>query len=199
MKNRNFYTTGEIAKITGISQKTIINYCTKGKIKSEQTPVTNYRRILKENLVRFMNENSISLDLMEKESAKRILIIDDDQAVADTVEWVLEGISDTFIIETAENGYEGCIKAGSFKPDLIILDLLMPVADGFEVCRNIRNSREISNTEIIILTGYATEENIKRLKGYGIKHVLDKPFDNIVFREIIERALSLTKLELTVK
>ena len=64
--NKPFFTTGEVAKITGISQKTIRTYCSKGLIKADSTPVTNYRRISYGNLAAFMSKNSIPLEFMEK-------------------------------------------------------------------------------------------------------------------------------------
>ncbi|MFH0922275.1 MAG: helix-turn-helix domain-containing protein, partial [Fibrobacterota bacterium] len=78
---KKFYTTGEIAKITGISQKTIKNYCTQGRIKSEKTLITNYRRISRQSLVQFLEENSISSDILNAKPEIKILVTDDDKKI----------------------------------------------------------------------------------------------------------------------
>lgn len=172
-----FYTTGEIAKITGISHRTIKYYCSQGKIVSETTPLTNYRRITYPNLINFFRENAIPLDLLERYAQKRILIVDDDKQIVRLVEALITQIHSNVHIETAYDGYEACIKAGGLLPDIIFLDLQMPKADGFEVCRNIRNVQATSHAEIVVITGNPTDDAIARLKEYNVRQVFPKPID----------------------
>jgi excisionase family DNA binding protein len=56
---KDFYTTGEVAKLLGISDRTIKNYCTNGQLGSEKTPITNYRRISKEHLIAFLEQQNL--------------------------------------------------------------------------------------------------------------------------------------------
>jgi len=189
---KKYYTTGEIAKITGISQKTIKNYCTQGKIKSEKTPITNYRRISRQNLVRFLEENSIPLDILDGKSGKKVLVTDDDKKIVKLVTEYLKNIDESFIIDTASNGYEACIKAGVLIPDIMILDLNMPKVDGFEVVRNIRTIEETKHARIIICTGYASEENRKTLEEFGVSLIIEKP---VKFEEFKKAVSMLTGVE----
>ena len=66
MQDKGYFTTGEVARIIGISQKTVKNYCDHGKIKSLTNCITKYRRIPRKNLVEFLKKNRISLQILEK-------------------------------------------------------------------------------------------------------------------------------------
>ena len=66
MLEKDFFTTGEVARITGISQKTVKNYCDHGKIKSQANCITRYRRIPRKNLIEFLVKNKISPRILEK-------------------------------------------------------------------------------------------------------------------------------------
>ncbi|MFH0919950.1 MAG: response regulator [Fibrobacterota bacterium] len=173
---KEFYTTGEIAKIIGISEKTVKNYCDSGKIISEKTPITNYRRISRENLANFLKINNLSLDLLKKCKEIKVLVVDDNKSVVEILVEALNEISNDLVIEIANDGYDACIKAGVFIPDIILLDLKMPGADGVEVCKSIRNNHETKHAKIIILSGNVTEENLQYLKEFNPLHILGKPF-----------------------
>ena len=62
---KEHYTTGEIAKICGISSQTVVNYCNKGRIKAEQSPITGYRRISKAALVEFIRKNGLPPEVLD--------------------------------------------------------------------------------------------------------------------------------------
>jgi two-component system, OmpR family, alkaline phosphatase synthesis response regulator PhoP len=186
---KNYYTTGEIAKITGISQRTIKYYCTNGKIDSESTPLTNYRRISHKSLVRFFKDNDLPLELLEKYSRKKILIVDDDVQIIRLLSETVANLSTNTYVETASDGYEACIKAGGLIPDIIFLDLQMPKADGFEVCKTIRNAKSTSRAEIVIISGFITPESLKRLEEFDIRRIFQKPLDIAEFSWFIKGCL----------
>jgi len=58
------YTTGEVARLFGISQRTVVNYCNSGRIKAQQSPITRYRRISREALLAFLRENGLPTELL---------------------------------------------------------------------------------------------------------------------------------------
>lgn len=181
---KEFYTTGEISRIIGISEKTVQNYCDLGKIVSEKTPITNYRRVSRENLANFLIKNNLSLYLLKKCKEIKILIVDDTKAIVDLLVEGLSGVLKDLVFETANDGYDACIKAGMLIPDIILLDLKMPRADGFEVCRSIRNNPETKHAEIIIISGNISEETIRRLEEFHPLHIIQKPFalDDIIYK-----------------
>ncbi len=128
--------------------------------------------------------------------AKKILIVEDEPGI-------LLGIKDEFESEgyevyTAENGEDGLAKAKQYKPDLIILDIMMPVLDGYEVCKRLR--MEGDNTPIIMLT--VKDKEIDKVLGLelGADDYVTKPFSlrelmaraKAIFRRTEERAQEIT-------
>ncbi len=183
---REYYTTGEVSRVLGISKRTIRNYCDSGKLGCEQTPVTNYRRIPSESLIAFMNENGLSKDHIDQISGKKVLIVDDEEDMVDVLSQMVSRAFEKATTETAADGYEACIKAGIFVPDIVILDLKLPKADGFEVCKSIRSVEQTKHAEIIIASGYLDEESRKRLSRFNIEHMLEKPVRSAEFLKILK-------------
>jgi DNA-binding response OmpR family regulator len=105
---------------------------------------------------------------------KKILVVDDDKDVLDLVRRIL--IRGGFEVITASDGKEGLAKVYSEAPDLMILDINMPVMDGWEVCRKIRGDPLYKHLPIIMLTVKRTKKD--QLKGldFGGDEYITKPF-----------------------
>lgn len=112
-------------------------------------------------------------------NAKKILIIEDEKPISDIIKFNLT--KEGFAVETAFNGQEGLDKALSWDPDLILLDIMLPVMDGFSVCKKVR---ETSNVPILMLT--AKEEEVDKVLGLelGADDYITKPFG---MRELVAR------------
>ncbi len=119
---------------------------------------------------------------------KKILIADDEANILMLLEIMLRDLDATII--SAENGQEAIDKAIKEKPDLIISDVVMPKLNGFEVCKRVRNTPEIENTPIILLSALGDEYN--KLTGFdeGANDYIIKPFN---VEELKARAKSLLK------
>lgn len=102
----------------------------------------------------------------------QILVIEDDPLIRETLEYSLKGAG--FKVETAETGLQGLSKMDDTKPDIVLLDLLLPEIDGFEVCKKIREADE--NIPVIMIT--ALEDKQSKLKGFnvGADDYITKPF-----------------------
>ena len=96
--------------------------------------------------------------------------------------------------EVAADGFEAGIKVMQFKPDLIILDLFMPLMDGFQVCRKLKNDPTMSDIKVLILTGYDTKENRDRIKKSGADSLLSKPVKKKTLLWRVEELLTKNKL-----
>lgn len=111
-----------------------------------------------------------------------LLIIEDDEDVAKTIERTLRG--GQYDISIANNGVEGLQMASRVKPDMIILDIIMPKLDGLDVCRQIRSDPGLAEIPILFLTAKAKDED--RIAGFlaGADDYLVKPFniDELVLR-----------------
>ena len=112
-------------------------------------------------------------------SNRKILVIEDEQAISDIVKYNLE--KEGYIVETAYDGEEGLVKIFSTEPDLILLDIMLPKMDGFQVCKK---TRETKNTPIIMVT--AKEEEADKVLGLelGADDYITKPFG---MRELVAR------------
>lgn len=110
---------------------------------------------------------------------KKILVVDDEKPISDIIKFNLE--KEGYEIETAFDGEEALKKVYQFQPDLVLLDVMLPKLDGFQVCRRIRES---FNMPIIMLT--AKEEEVDKVLGFelGADDYITKPFG---MRELIAR------------
>jgi DNA-binding response OmpR family regulator len=111
----------------------------------------------------------------KKEHTGTILIVDDEPSVREVLESILR--EEGYRTDFAENGHEGYEKARDSIPDLILLDVTMPVMDGFEVCRRIRTESPLAQVPIIIITAIDNDEYKSRSIESGANDFLSKPFD----------------------
>lgn len=104
-----------------------------------------------------------------------ILIIDDELLSRATLEALLETEGYTLVL--AEDGQQGLEKVKTFKPDLVIVDVMMPGISGFEVCRRLRASPEFQKLPIIMITAWQDDNARTRCLELGADEVICKPFD----------------------
>jgi len=107
-------------------------------------------------------------------SKPRILIIEDERALQDVLQYNLD--KEGFETALASDGQDGLRKAQASPPDLILLDLMLPVIDGLEVCRQIRSDPRMTNVRILMLT--ARSEEVDEIVGFnmGADDYVTKPF-----------------------
>ena len=122
------------------------------------------------------------------EAKKHILLIEDDVGMAQTIARVLN-IDQKYIIEIAQDGFEGGQKIVKHKPDLIILDIRMPRVDGLSLAGALRNDPPSKGIPIVIVSGEITESDKKELENMGITDLVEKPFDNNALRKKVEELL----------
>ena len=128
---------------------------------------------------------SVESDVTIDENKPVVLVIDDNR---DIQELITELMSDTYNIITASNGSEGIRKAVRYVPDLIICDVMMPVMDGLECCRRLKDEVTTSHIPVLMLTACSMDE--QRIQGYdsGADGYLSKPFSSDV---LLSRCKSL--------
>ena len=116
----------------------------------------------------------------------RVLVVDDDSEIIDLITLDLELMG--FGVDSASDGLSGLKKAESNHYDLILMDVMMPKLDGFEVCKRIRANRQSASTPIILLTAKGTIEDKIRGFNAGADDYLVKPFE---FQELMVRMRAL--------
>ncbi|KAA0213961.1 MAG: response regulator [Leptolyngbya sp. PLA3] len=173
--DKRVFTTGEAAQVCKVSQQTIIRCFDSGRLTGFRVPGSKFRRIPRDELIRFMKANGIPLDPLEG-GKRRILIVDDDPAVNELFVEVLTR-DGRFEIETAETGYEAGLLTESFKPHLMILDYMLPDINGNVVCERVKGRESTKDTRIIFISGVVNVSDVQSLLGAGADDFIKKPFD----------------------
>ena len=119
--------------------------------------------------------------------AKKVLIIEDHRETAEMMSSILgaEGLQTVW----AENGQIGVDKTFTEKPDLILLDIMMPVMSGFEVYQKLKSNAETKHIPIIIVSVKVTDKSIKERQDMGAEDYLPKPFDPIELIKTVKKHL----------
>ncbi len=125
------------------------------------------------------------------EHISTVLIVDDDAGARDTLEALL--FREGYRLDFAHNGQQGLEKAAAIIPDLILLDIMMPEMDGFEVCRRLRSSDTLAEVPVIMVT--ALDDRDSKLRGIeaGADEFVSKPFDRTELRMRIRTVIRLNR------
>jgi putative two-component system response regulator len=118
-----------------------------------------------------------------------ILIVDDEPAGRETLESILE--PEGYYLVLAENGYQAIEQAKAIQPDVILLDVMMPGMNGFEVCRRIRSEKQLAEVPILFLTARDDRQSLLNGLEAGADDFISKPFDRY---ELRARLLGITRL-----
>jgi excisionase family DNA binding protein len=180
--DKQVFTTGEAAEICKVSQQTIIRCFDNGRLNGFRVPGSRFRRIPRNELLRFMKANEIPTELLDS-GKKRILVVDDDGQSVDLFVDVLSR-DERFEVKTAGTGYDAGLLTESFRPHLILLDYMLPDINGNVVCKTIRQKPEFEHTKIIIVSGVVNQDEINDLLKAGADDFVKKPFN---IEKIIER------------
>jgi len=180
---KDLYTTGEAAELCNLSQQTIIRCFDSGRLRGFRIPGSKFRKIPHDSLMKFMKENSIPIINGMQSGKKRLLIVDDD---AEIVELMMDVLArdGRFEVKTASTGYDAGIMTQKFKPDLILLDYMLPDVNGNIVCKTIKQDPEFASTRIIIISGVINQTEIDDLLKAGAESFVKKPFN---ITELIDR------------
>jgi DNA-binding response OmpR family regulator len=113
----------------------------------------------------------------------KILVAEDEEMIRKIVEEVL---GSHYNLSFAENGYDAIEKARSFNPELILLDIMMPKYNGFEVCEELREDSAFKKTIIIMVTALADKDSYKQAIKAGADDFITKPFNPVDLRTKVQ-------------
>ena len=173
---KRVFTTGEAAQICGLSQQTIIRCFDAGRLGGFKVPGSKFRRIPREDLIRFMKANNLALDLLQG-SVRRVLAVDDDRAMLALYQHAFLKESNLYELHTAENGYDAGLLTERLRPQVLILDYMLPDINGVAVCKRIRAIEHLSDLKILCVSGVADQSAVDALIAAGADMFLPKPFD----------------------
>ncbi len=187
---KTVFTTGEAAKICKVSQQTIIRCFDNGSLKGFRVPGSRFRRIPRDQLFSFMRDNGIPTDALEN-GKKKLLIVDDEQ---DLVELMSDAFArdGRFDIRTANNGFDAGMQVKEFRPDMVVLDVMLPDINGKEVCQRVRSDKSLDSVRIICISGMIEPEKVTDLRASGADDFMQKPF---TVDRLIERVCDLLDID----
>jgi excisionase family DNA binding protein len=187
---KTVFTTGEAAKICKVSQQTIIRCFDNGQLKGFRVPGSRFRRIPREALYKFMKDNGIPTDALES-GKRKVLLVDDDAELVELIQKVLDE-DGRFDVKVARNGFDAGMMVREYRPDLIVLDVMLPDINGKEVCHRVRADPTLEDVRILCISGMVEEDKIQELKLSGADDFLHKPFD---IEELIDRMCGQLDIE----
>jgi DNA-binding response OmpR family regulator len=109
-------------------------------------------------------------------AAGKVLIADDEPSIVTSLEFLMRGCD--YEVRVARDGEEALRMAEEFRPDVLLLDVMMPLCDGFEVCRRLRRNPATRGVRILMLTAHGRGAEMERGLALGADAYITKPFSN---------------------
>lgn len=183
---RDYLSPNEVAKLLKVSPITVRQWASRGLIDATTT-AGGHRRFTHEAVRRFASERGIVLPREAGGPVQRVLVVDDDRQLnrflVELVNAWSRRMNAEIRVESAYDGFEAGAKVHTFDPDVVLLDLMMPGMDGFEVCRHLKEDTNTCHMRVVAMTGYYTPERVQKILATGADRFLRKPFSNA---EVIE-------------
>ena len=188
LSDKQVLTTGEAAELCNVSQQTIIGCFDNGRLTGFRVPGSRFRRIPRAELIRFMKANEIPVELLDGDLT-RILVVDDDPSIVRIIGEMLER-EDRFEVRTASTGYDAGMMTREFRPNIILLDYMLPDVNGNVVCQRIKADPDLADTRVVIISGVVRQEEIDELMAAGADAFIPKPFQVDALIECIDGVLT---------
>jgi excisionase family DNA binding protein len=174
-------TLGQAAKYLGVAQSTIRKWSDQGRVPAFYTP-GGHRRYRRRDLDSFLERSGPGGSV---QSGPLVLIVDDDARVREYVRVNLE--MEGYSVREAGSAEEGLATLEEVSPDLVLLDVMMPEVDGWEMLRRVQERHGTGAIPVVMFSG-KVDEGAREASARGAQGVLGKPFDP---QQLIERAKQL--------
>ena len=115
---------------------------------------------------------------------KTVLVVEDKASLTQMLQFLF--LSKGLSVQIAFNGMQALEKAGSISPDLILLDIMMPQMDGFEVLEKLKENPETAGIPVIMLTARKSREDMQKARDLGAVEYITKPFKAV---EVVDKVL----------
>lgn len=175
-KHKSHLTPNEVAEMLMVNPVTVRQWAARGLLRSLTTP-GGHRRFLLSDVEEFARSRGSTPVARSSGRPDRVLIVDDDVSLGLYIAELIKTRDPRVAIEIARNGFEAGLKVESFRPHALLLDLMMPGMDGFEVCRRMRARPTLNHVRIVAMTGFPSDENVERIMGAGADACLSKPLE----------------------
>ena len=175
-KQKTHLTPNEVAELLMVNPVTVRQWAARGLLRSLTTP-GGHRRFLLSDVEEFARSRGATPVARHSGRPDRVLIVDDDPNLGRFIAEIIQERDDHVETEIAHDGFEAGAMVESFRPHALVLDLMMPGMDGFEVCRRLRARPTLNHIRIVAVTGFPSTENVDRILAAGADACLSKPLD----------------------
>jgi excisionase family DNA binding protein len=175
-RQKTHLTPNEVAELLMVNPVTVRQWAARGLLRSLTTP-GGHRRFLLSDVEEFARSRGATPMARSSGRPDRVLIVDDDPQLGRFITDLIRMRDSQVEIEVAHDGFEAGIKVESFRPHALVLDLMMPGMDGFEVCRRLRARPTLNHIRIVAVTGFPSPGNVERILEAGADACLPKPLD----------------------
>lgn len=175
-KHKSHLTPNQVADLLMVNPVTVRQWASRGLLRSQTTP-GGHRRFLLSDVEEFARSRGSTPAARVPGRPERVLIVDDDMHIGPYIAELIRTCDPLISIQIAHDGFEAGLKVESFRPHVLLLDLMMPGMDGFEVCRRLRERPTLNHLRIVAMTGFASAENVGRIMAAGADACLPKPLD----------------------
>lgn len=194
------FTTTEAARLCGMSKQKIVNLFDEGQIEGYRVPGEGgrggrARRIPRKSLLEFMRKHGIPTERVEAERPYRILVVEDDAVSAELMTALFQHEKDRFEVKIASRGSDAAVLAGSFRPDIILLDIMLPDLAGSEVYRSLRKVEGLEATKVIIVSALDDDKVKQEMLQSGVAAFFTKPVRINQLKKKVYRLLGLPVVE----
>jgi excisionase family DNA binding protein len=170
----DWLTLGQAAKYLGVAQSTIRKWSDNGRLSAFYTP-GGHRRFRRTDLDAFLSRSGGTPAARSLDGRRLILIVDDDARMREFVRVNLE--MEGYSVREAADAEEGLQALEEKPPDLILLDVMMPEVDGWEMLRRVQERHGVGSIPVIMFSGKVDEDTLKRATSRGAQGFIGKPFD----------------------
>ena len=177
-------TLGQAASYLGVAQSTVRKWSDGGRLSAFYTP-GGHRRFRRGDLDAFLAGSSGGTATAEK---PLVLVVDDDEQLREFIRVNLE--MDGYLVREAASAEEGLAALEEQAPDLVLLDVMMPQVDGFEMLRRMQEQHGLGSVPVIMFSGKVDEETADRAAREGAQAFVGKPFDPQALIESTKQLLS---------
>jgi excisionase family DNA binding protein len=168
-------TLGQAAKYLGVAQSTMRKWSDLGRVSAFYTP-GGHRRYRRSDLDQFLDRSGpASVGAGEGAAGPLVLIVDDDERVREYVRVNLE--AEGYVVREAANASEGLAALSEQSPDLILLDVMMPQVDGWEMLQQIHEHTGVGAIPVVMFSGKIDDRSAAEAESRGAQGFIGKPFD----------------------
>ena len=178
----DWLTLGQAAKYLGVAQSTIRKWSDQGRVPAFYTP-GGHRRYRRPDLDNFLNRSGPGGSMQQ---GPLVLIVDDDERVREYLRVNLE--MEGYAVREAGSAEEGLGVLDEVSPDLILLDVMMPEVDGWEMLRRVQERHGVGAIPVVMFSGKVDEQSAQEATARGAQGFVGKPFDP---QQLIEHAKQL--------